>query len=208
MSHPSLVPIDAVVFDFGEVIAGGDADDFARMVHIAGVAQPAFSDAYWHYRLDYDRGWDPPQYWSKVAERAGTEFRDAQLARLTETDAQHWMHVRQPVLDWILRLKTAGKKVGVLSNMPSGVAAVFRRDLPWLARLDSVVLSCDLGVCKPDPQIYRTSLEQLAVAPERVLFLDDKQYNIDGAQAIGMQGALFDSLEATQTRLTKFDLPL
>lgn len=208
MSHQERMPIDAVVFDYGEVIAGSDACDWTRMVRIAEIPETAFFDSYWHYRLDYDRGWTPQQYWSKVAEHAGTKFSADRTDRLTETDAQHWMHVRQPVLDWILRLKEGGKKLGILSNMPSGVAQIFRRDAPWLAHFDSLVFSCDLRVCKPDPEIYRASLDQLSVAPERALFLDDKQYNVEGARAIGMQGVLFDSLEATQARLTKFDLPL
>jgi putative hydrolase of the HAD superfamily len=208
MPQNGLIPIDAVVFDYGEVIAGGDAEDWARMVAIANVAAPAFFESYWRYRLDYDGGWTPQEYWSKVAHDAGTEFSEEQLRELLQADANHWMHVREPVVDWILRLKQAGKKLGLISNMPSGFATFFRREFSWLENFESLVLSCDLRVVKPDPEIYLEALRQLNVAPERALFLDDKDYNIAGAQAVGMQGIVFDSLEGIQPRLARYELPL
>jgi putative hydrolase of the HAD superfamily len=208
MPQNGRIPIDAVVFDYGEVIAGSDAEDWASMVAISNVADHSFFDSYWRYRLDYDRGWTPQEYWSKVAHDAGTEFSEEQLRELLQADAKHWMHIRQPVVDWILRLKQAGKKLGLISNMPSGFAPFFRRELSWLEQFECLILSCDLRVVKPDPEIYLAALRKLNVAPERALFLDDKDYNIAGAHAVGMQGIVFDSLEGIQPRLAQYDLPL
>jgi putative hydrolase of the HAD superfamily len=67
----------------------------------------------------------------------------------------------------------------------------------WRSRLaidelfDLVVDSCEEGVRKPDPAIYRTALQRLGVAdPTRAVFLDDFAGNIDAARAVGMHGIL------------------
>src|SRR5947209_2497691 len=109
----SHIPIDAVIFDYGEVIALSDAEDWARMVQIANVAGPVFSDAYWLYRHDYDRGWSPEFYWSQVANDCGAHFTHEQVRELNQADANHWMHVDEHVIDWIGRIKSAGKKLGI-----------------------------------------------------------------------------------------------
>ncbi len=67
-----------------------------------------FSGAYWKNRLDYDRGHSTQQYWTKVASDAGTYFAPDQIRDLIKTDAHHWMHVNQDVLDWIFRVQDPG----------------------------------------------------------------------------------------------------
>ncbi|HEY0566071.1 MAG TPA: HAD family phosphatase [Terriglobales bacterium] len=202
------IPIDAVIFDYGEVIALSDAEDWARIVQIANVAGPVFSDAYWRYRLDYDRGWSPGFYWSQVANDCGAHFTLEQVRELNEADANHWMHVDERVIDWIGRIKSAGKKLGMISNMPMGLVPIFRRALLWLDQFDSLVFSCELGIVKPDARIYQHALKQLDVAAERALFIDDKDYNVNEARSLGMHGITFDSLETIEPLVQQFDIPL
>ncbi|WP_413927879.1 HAD family hydrolase [Kitasatospora albolonga] len=56
---------------------------------------------------------------------------------------------------------------------------------------DAVVSSAVEGVAKPDPAIYRIAAGRAGVPPERCLFVDDRQENIDAAVALGMTGALY-----------------
>jgi putative hydrolase of the HAD superfamily len=200
-------PIDAVIFDYGEVICGSDVEDWARMVQVSGVTRSVFDDAYWCYRLEYDRGMTPEDYWSQVAQHVGTQFSSEKVSDLIEADARHWSHVRQPMLDWIERLKNHGLRLGLISNMPHGIAVFMRRTMHWLKDFDSIVFSCDLEICKPDAEIYLHSLRDLGVEPQRSLFLDDKHENIEGAKAVGMHGLVFDSFDGLQPRLTAYNLP-
>jgi glucose-1-phosphatase len=55
---------------------------------------------------------------------------------------------------------------------------------------DEVFLSYELGLVKPDADIFRHVTGVLGVAPERTLLLDDNQPNVDGARSIGMQAVL------------------
>ena len=57
-----------------------------------------------------------------------------------------------------------------------------------IGQVEQVFASHQLGMIKPETEIFHHVLAQLEVAPQRVLFLDDNQKNIDTAQQLGMQG--------------------
>lgn len=56
---------------------------------------------------------------------------------------------------------------------------------------DQVVSSAVEGIAKPDPEIYRIAAARAGVPPDRCLFVDDRQENIDAAVALGMTGVLY-----------------
>jgi putative hydrolase of the HAD superfamily len=86
-------------------------------------------------------------------------------------------------------------------------------ELHWPRFLDEMGLagafdhhfsSHELGALKPDPEIFAHAVERLGVAPERVLFLDDNQLNVDGARAAGLDAELVkgpDGIRAALGRL-------
>jgi putative hydrolase of the HAD superfamily len=79
----------------------------------------------------------------------------------------------------------------------------------WVSYFHHLTFSCDVGMVKPDPLIYKACLQSLAVTPQETLFLDDLPPNIEGAAKLGIHGVLFDTIEQTASRLREqFDLPL
>ena len=56
-----------------------------------------------------------------------------------------------------------------------------------LKHLESVYLSHELGKRKPEADCYRTVIEQLGTPAESILFIDDLEENIEGAQSVGLQ---------------------
>jgi putative hydrolase of the HAD superfamily len=73
---------------------------------------------------------------------------------------------------------------------------------PWFPRFDTLIFSCDLGVTKPSPEIYSQCLKGLNLPGEQTLFLDDREENIIGAEALNIQSVLFKSPELTQKVLS------
>ncbi|HEV2324508.1 MAG TPA: HAD-IA family hydrolase [Terracidiphilus sp.] len=63
--------------------------------------------------------------------------------------------------------------------------------------------SCYVGLRKPDPAIYRRALDILGGSPERVLFIDDRQQNVDGAAAWGMKAIRFQGQEQLKSDLSE-----
>ena len=60
---------------------------------------------------------------------------------------------------------------------------------------DQIVISWEVHMIKPDPEIYYYTLEKLGCAPEEAIFIDDKAVNVKSALALGMQAILFTGRE-------------
>lgn len=82
-------------------------------------------------------------------------------------------------------------KTGLLSNVESEAWVQDRFGEPLSNYFDAVTVSGEVGVIKPEPEIYLIAAERLGVAPEECFFIDDIERNIDGARAVGMQGIVY-----------------
>ena len=92
--------------------------------------------------------------------------------------------------------------------MGLGVLEYLRVRFSWLDQFDQLTWSCDLGVVKPDPAIYLHTIKKLNVKPEQALFIDNLQKNIVGAEAVGLNAALFENVEQLQSDLARRGFPL
>jgi putative hydrolase of the HAD superfamily len=80
-----------------------------------------------------------------------------------------------------------GVKTGLVSN--SWSTSHYDRDL--LDELfDTAVISAEVGLHKPQPEIYRLAAERIVEPPERCVFVDDLRENCAGAEAVGMTAIL------------------
>ncbi len=83
-------------------------------------------------------------------------------------------------------------QVAVLSNASTDLEQqILHEKLGILHRFDLVVNSARVGVKKPDPAIYRLTLDRLGVAPHEAIFVDDMPANVAGAAALGMHAVQF-----------------
>jgi putative hydrolase of the HAD superfamily len=201
----------AVIFDYGEVLSGPpDAQAHRNLLAISAVKEQAFEKAYWTHRLDYDADiLNDQTFWQTVARDAGTSFTAKQIEQLIEQDARMWMDLNPAMLAWLPKIKQAGIRLGVLSNMPAGVLHYMQPRFPWLDQFDHLTWSCELGIVKPDPAIYLHTVKKLGVAPDQALFIDNLEKNTAGAEAVGLHAALFQNVEQLQGDLERrgFSLP-
>lgn len=91
-------------------------------------------------------------------------------------------------------------RLAVLSNHPPGLEEWLRA---WKIRrfFDAVVVSGDEGLVKPDPAIYRMTLERLAVQPRQAVFIDDTPGHVTAARAMGLKGIVFRDARQLQDDL-------
>jgi putative hydrolase of the HAD superfamily len=204
--------LQAVIFDYGEVLSGPpDPEAHRKLLAISGVPEEPFEKAYWAHRLDYDADiLNGQTYWQTVARDTGVEFTAQQIGQLLEVDARMWGNLNPAMIAWIPRIKAAGFRLGILSNMGYGVLEQLRPRFSWLDQFDQLTWSCDLGVVKPDPAIYLHTIKKLNVKPEQALFIDNLEKNIVGAEAVGLNAALFVNIEQLQSDLARrgFRLPV
>ena len=112
-----------------------------------------------------------------------------------------WTTQNDAMLAWQQQLKKRGFLTAILSNMGDNVHANMEREFDWLPQFDALVWSYQLLMAKPDPAIYRYVLKQLGTLSDETLFIDDKAVNIDAANALGMTGLLFTTVEQLRADL-------
>ena len=146
--------------------------------------------------LDYERG--------EIDEAAflarffidGRDY-DRQGLRSLLFDNYRWLDGME---DLLARLKESGAEVHALSNYPDWYLAI--EDRLGLSRyLEWTFVSCLTGVRKPDVRAYLGPAETLGRDPSDLIFVDDRQKNIDGAIDAGLQGVLFEGAEALEAAL-------
>ena len=81
------------------------------------------------------------------------------------------------------------------------------------ATFDPVILSCEVGYAKPDPEIYRIAMDRLpGIQPDEVIFLDDRVMCLPPAQALGMRTVLVENpmqaIAATKSLLADGQPPI
>jgi len=102
---------------------------------------------------------------------------------------------REPMMVSVVRrARAAGIRTALLSN--SWHMDVYDR-ATWDEIFDAIVISGDVGMRKPDADIYLHTAALLGVGPTECVFVDDLAVNVRGAAAVGMVGILHVSAEAT-----------
>lgn len=91
--------------------------------------------------------------------------------------------------DLIKKLKLKGIKTAVLSNVIEPHTEIIKRSGGYKS-FDVVILSCKVGLDKPDPAIYLLTAKKLNVKPEECLFIDDKESNLVPAEKLRMKTIL------------------
>ena len=193
----------AVVFDYGMVLTGEpDAEAYAALLRITGLPRDQFEPRYWADRLALDAGKITGlAFWQKFLHDAGMAPDQQMAEELNRWDVRLWTAQNPVILAWQLALKQRGLLTAILSNMGDDVLASVEREFDWIHRFDVLVWSCQVGVVKPDPAIYRHTLTELGVEPEEALFIDDKIANIVTARALGMKAIEFSTVELLRAEL-------
>jgi epoxide hydrolase-like predicted phosphatase len=109
------------------------------------------------------------------------------------------MRSLEPMVAAVREIRASPLLTGLVSN--SWSTAHYDRRL--LAELfDAVVISAEVGMHKPEPEIYLLAAERLRVEPGECVFVDDLKENCEGAEAVGMTAIRHRSPEETIARLT------
>jgi glucose-1-phosphatase len=97
----------------------------------------------------------------------------------------------------------AQTKVALLTNNGSLLRQEFARIVPAVAALPGVELfaSGDLGLAKPNPEVYRTVVARYGLTPADAVFVDDSPEYVSGARRAGLHAHLFTGRQAFITFL-------
>ena len=188
--------IRAVILDYGEVMCFlPDARAIRSIADLFRIEPEQFFEVYVPTRGPYDQGLlTAEEYWQDFARRRGMTIDAASVEKLRRWDTGMWSKINPEMTEWVKDLRAAGVKTALLSNMQHDMAAHARKNFDWLAHFDHQILSCELQLIKPDPAIFRASLERIGVRPQEALFIDDREANAEAARSVGLHAIRFASV--------------
>lgn len=176
-----------VVFDLGRVVFAQDpAKSTAEFKQFFSYVSLTPMPQFW---TDYDMG---VLSFEQVAEElAAYRGVEPDFAREMITIAIGKQETIRPTEKLIDELKAAGYKLYVLSNMSREFIDFLRKQKVY-ENFDGDVVSCEVGIVKPMPEIYGLLLERFDLDPAETIFIDDRKENVDAAAAKGIATFHFD----------------
>ena len=203
--------ITTIAFDYGGVLAKPIDDHHIRhMAGAMGVSVEQFTPALWKYRHEFDLGEiDAVAYWRMVGREAGatlpddTATRDELAKTLMRLDAVGWSHIDPGMLRWVTTLRREGFRLCLVSNMASAVYDILLKNSFLTEYFESVIISGQVRMGKPDKAIFLAAARRMEVAPAEMLFLDDTRHNVDGAEAAGLNAIHFTGAENLERALVE-----
>ena len=86
-------------------------------------------------------------------------------------------------------------KIGLISNFSDDLRPKIENEWKIASEFDEIIISCEVGVVKPDPVIFNLMLTRLGVRADESVFIDDRIKNIEGAKNMGFHTIFFSSRE-------------
>lgn len=187
--------IRAVIFDcFGVLHVDASHAFYEKYVPNYGELRPRLIEL----NTQSDYGLISQDEWKEqVAEATGL---DIALVR-REIQGQHQRN--EELIEYVGKLRAQGLLVGMLSNIGTGAMDQFFSPEERRERFDAVVLSSEVGLTKPHPEIFKLMAERLGVATGECVMIDDLAANCEGADAVGMKSIHFTTNETLKEALSK-----
>jgi putative hydrolase of the HAD superfamily len=181
----------AVLFDFGGVLLRQDNDDARRAwaerlnFELEDLEARVFeSEIAWQAM----RGDVPVErFWQAVAADLGLPAE--QVAQFREEFFAGDV-INEDLLAFARSLRP-NYKLAILSNAWSDAREIFTDLLGLDDVFDTLIISAEVGLAKPDPRIYQLAVERLGVEPREAVFLDDQKRNVVAAREFGLRAVHF-----------------
>ncbi len=181
-----------LIFDFGNVVVHFDPDYMTGCITRDPDEFEILRDTVFNPKTfeQTDKGFITAAEHKKIVCAELPEHLHKKAGQILDT----W-YLNLPIWQGMEKLLTDAKKSGYKIYLLSNINIQFsenRQKLEILRLFDGIQLSSDIKHTKPDPVIYNTLLERYDLKAEECVFIDDRKINIDGGEAVGIKGYLFD----------------
>ena len=110
----------------------------------------------------------------------------------------------QELIKVVEELRIKGYPVALLTNAVKEFRPVIEKTIPIYDLFDVIIDSSEVGMRKPEREIYDLTAKQLGVANIDCLMIDDLPVNVDGANEAGMTGLLFSDSKGTARKIREY----
>jgi glucose-1-phosphatase len=198
--------IKTFIFDLGNVIVRFDHSRIFKRIEqfcdlkSAEIQPIIFASTVVH---DYDLGRiSSPEFFEQA-----TKLLSLRMTFIEFSDAWNSTFEAESILPDELIERLAEKyRLLILSDTNQLHFEFIKNNFPILRHFDDYVLSYETGSLKPQAEIYRTAVEKANCLPEECFFIDDREGNIFGARAVGINALLFDGSDTLVKDLKRLEL--
>ncbi|MFN8016646.1 MAG: HAD family phosphatase [Acidimicrobiales bacterium] len=185
-------PVEHVVFDLGGVVCRWLPDRrLAALAELSGLPAATIDQAV--FESGFDDAGDRGRFsLDEFAATLGSLLGLAPSADLVGPLGDAWALAYEPHPAVLRAIRSIGRPVALLTNNGPLTEHVMGTALPEVgAAFDQLLFSWRLGAAKPEPEAFAAATAAMGTEPDRVLFFDDSEANVAGAQAFGWQAAQF-----------------
>lgn len=182
--------IKAIVVDIGGVLVLGDSSNtFKKLANKLGIDNNQFHEKILLvHKKDLYRGKISLRGFCKIIEH-NFKVKSRNIIKYWRESYLEEMHVNQNLVDFLTSLN-AKYRLAIISNT-NPLHAEVNRTRNLLKNFDPVILSYEVGLAKPDKEIFEIALEELKIISKYCIFIDDLPRNIEMAKNLGFRAIQF-----------------
>lgn len=198
--------IKALIFDIGGVLRLGHHSFNHPSVH--SIVSEKLKTPFDQYLDSIDTAY-AKSIEGKISEKKALKIMARNLKtnpkKLTKLYIQaykKYFELNKELIKYALEKKKQGYRIAILSDQwYLSKRAQISRD--FYEKFDVFVVSCDVGIRKPNPRIYRLTLKKLKLPAKQTIFIDNQEWNIKPAKKLGMKTVLFKNNRQTIRELDR-----
>lgn len=185
--------IKNIVFDIGNVLAGFVWERFYRSFGYSDEIFEKLADAtvrspFWN-EMDRGKLSDEQLLEGFIQNDPSIEKEIREVFENVEGMIQRYDYA----VPWIRELKDRGYRVYVISNFAHKAHVDCVKALDFLEEIDGGILSYQVKLIKPAPEIYQLLCSRYGLKAEECVFIDDLRKNVEAAEKEGMKGLVFEN---------------
>jgi len=203
----SKINIDTLLLDLGGVLIDWNPrhlyrplfrGDEAAMEHFLSEVCPPE----WNRQMDAGKAFD-----EAIAERQRLFPEHAHLIKLWKSGWEQML--REPIhetVELVDALRGRGHRLYALTNWSAETFPVAQARFAFLSWFEDIVVSGEVKLAKPDPRIFQLAIERCSLTPERTLYVDDMQHNVEDARRLGLHAVHFEHAPKLRSDLERLGL--
>jgi epoxide hydrolase-like predicted phosphatase len=199
--------VEALIFDYGGVVSDGghDFEPAMRLSTNLAIDQSSAVQLISNPWDQLSKGFiDVDDFWSQIEGTLGSKINDS-LRDIWNT-FDNCMYPRKQIQATLMSLKTSGYILGLLSDTVPPTTQSIRLGGGY-EPFEFTILSCEVGLRKPDEKIYNLALSKIPdISPPNIVYIDDNPKNLYPARKLGMQTILAGNSEDLNIEIAKVTL--
>ncbi len=199
--------IKGVIFDFGGVVVSDNRKTvFKDMAKKLGGSSKPVKVAVEKALPDYQTGKiNNTEFCNRIASELRIDIPISKWQKIWGTSYIKHVKVDNKVMFLVKKLRNAGYKLAVLSNTEPPHAK-FNRKTKRYKDFNTVILSCEVGLRKPDKKVYKLVLTKLNLKASECIFIDDEPRYVVAASKLGINTIHYKNPHQLKAELKGFGL--